>query len=721
MSKEDARARIAAAASRATESASYGQSSHQNHQSAQQSARILNTLLKDNASTEEIISSPPKSIEPYIQKGDQSLSFLEPLSKRPRPSYYSAAGKQETAALKRVPSSSKRRSETDKKAQILQNRSRISEGRVNRDVYELPDDSPMKEKLASKATEKTHISLSSNPVSMRDLSSRSPLELNPTESRQENCGVAKEDPPRRRKAGRPKGSKNANNKKPDKSPLVTKNPTRCKLRSNYVDSKVPGSSPEPYSNIKDQRENIPLDPLVSRLEDTINSDDHGNNHQAHKTPPESQNGIPELIDYAVRTAEPNTELITNDDFIQSIPHMIHVEIPRIHNGVEAPLDRQSSGRSQDLNPIELNDASGETNSRTDKPSFGENNDLITGEVGDDGMHEDPEDTGHDDETRSKNSEDIYESSDDDAESDKMAKLSAATLTLLGTSFDWTKISRAIRDIGVARRRGQRKRNKLELTTDIITDFVERAEEAKELYKNSLGEDVAEGPLAYDTPIQLDDTLEWLETEVEKLTENTAKEEKGAVIQDIYVHAMPALVFLLEEAILARSKDNSRSDPFTCLKEIIGLFNLTLDLYEEAKSWKVKPASGKIPIKNPFRQVIYPELLSIRNAFQTECDRRREKIRCLKQDQVRAKIREESYEKAQRERDKRSKMIEERRGKIFEDVLNFKSLHIARDKSAGVDVSRARQMVPGRDRWTQEQNTELLDQLRRNRKLPGIIR
>ena len=287
-----------------------------------------------------------------------------------------------------------------------------------------------------------------------------------------------------------------------------------------------------------------------------------------------------------------------------------------------------------------------------------------------------------------------------------------SLELFGHQARWKEVLNAARSIGTVKKGQTKRRHKIPLETQTIQDFVHGVREASECYQGLVGSDHPGNGEDNIIESQLLDHLDSLGTEVERLEEDHAGNQKGLMIQDVYAHALPEIVFLLNQAFTARSALYSAPGETQYMKEVICLLELAIELCKKATSWKAAPDT-ELPIISQTKKVIFPSLRIICTAFEAELgarigEKKRVREEAIRADgyQAREARRKEQEEKCRRERERR-----QHQGAI--DAMRILG-------SLGLrPFSQPSQQAIAQDHWNDEQDEELLRQLEEWQTLPGM--
>ena len=274
------------------------------------------------------------------------------------------------------------------------------------------------------------------------------------------------------------------------------------------------------------------------------------------------------------------------------------------------------------------------------------------------------------------------------------------LDLFGQRARWQRVLNAARSIGTVKKGQTRRRHKIPLETQTIQDFVDGVRDASECYQSLVAYDSPDNGVDNIVESRLVDHLDWLGTKVQGLQEQYAGNKRSSKIQDIYAHAIPNMVFLINRAFIARSALYTAPGEIQYTKEIICLLELTIDLCEKAMSWKVAPKT-EVPIKSQTRKVIYPSLRIICNAFEAELEDRLSEKRRMREEAVRAEGYQAREARWEEQEEKCRKERERRQLRGAEDALKISG-------SVGLrSLSQPSRQAVAQDHWNDEQDEELL--------------
>lgn len=342
-----------------------------------------------------------------------------------------------------------------------------------------------------------------------------------------------------------------------------------------------------------------------------------------------------------------------------------------------------------------------------------------------------------------------------------AKIDTQDPKLLGQDLAWMQILKGarmncldpeipLRGKQSRRRRSESEEEDIEATiepdhlTKGIKELTQTVQEASDLYGN----------LAHESQIEIDDNatkglhdiLNDLEAQIRAIKEPQAeiddsfsqqkrtrlaaraRKEASEMIQDIYLRAVPGLVYLLRSAMTCRASDHPTIYDSAGLGEIVKIQDLILLLCVKTKAgvWDAKPVTDD-PISAPVRSRIVPGLRDcLKKAFARELGR------VKVQEKRKQNFLETQSFQEMRVRDSHEirSNIEKRTMRISSEFRieseNFRSLRKrGQDASTGESTSlqgrRLHGLTDHRAQWTKEEEMELIAQLMNqdSRNLPGM--
>ena len=140
----------------------------------------------------------------------------------------------------------------------------------------------------------------------------------------------------------------------------------------------------------------------------------------------------------------------------------------------------------------------------------------------------------------------------------------------------------------------------------------------------------------------------IEDQIKKLSERNAAGKASKIIEHLFTCAIPAMVFLLQSALVSRVYHSdepcaleSLNETVNGLSEIVRLQKVTILLCEKATNWKAKPDPS---IKSPTTRKILPCLRDMRKVFSnvlSEQDRKRK----MKQNALDYRLRQKTLTKS----------------------------------------------------------------------------
>lgn len=304
------------------------------------------------------------------------------------------------------------------------------------------------------------------------------------------------------------------------------------------------------------------------------------------------------------------------------------------------------------------------------------------------------------------------------------------IELFGQDNSWATVLNGAREVGMSKVKGAPVKKKPKLETRRIRNMITLVKKVKGIYRDLQQYQETDHDGGDDLHEQLIEGLDNIGREIKRVSEKKAGNQKAEIIQDIYAHAIPHLVKLLEVALQCRTKDYSKSHDTDALQEIIALQDDILELCHKARKWEAKPLTTR-PIIRPTSHKILPYLRDVRTAFQTELEEREEgrnrEVELKKQKKATLKRRKE-YDEEKRRREEES---QRRREEIWREIVE----QLDQNEGTSADRGRSNQLsedssILGTPRfrqsftfnhWTQEQDLELLRRLQWKalRRLPGL--
>ncbi|KAL9013375.1 MAG: hypothetical protein Q9173_001923 [Seirophora scorigena] len=262
--------------------------------------------------------------------------------------------------------------------------------------------------------------------------------------------------------------------------------------------------------------------------------------------------------------------------------------------------------------------------------------------------------------------------------------------LLGTDSAWREIKFAIRTI-------EETRENRPVKTRHMKRLVSVMEKATKAYALPVLESSPEPTVLDERAEQQQKRIKGIEKSINKLSEIEFKGNKSDVIRDIYVHAIPQLVALLDSALEARSVQLSRKRHISALEEIIRIQDVLASLCEKALGWRAKPSTFR-PIMQPVR-TMRPILQSLQDRFKATLRERKRRLK-LKARRLEEENDKRAWEQVQTDKQARNQEIWE--------AISQKSVGPRPGKV--LQLSQARSQDPerqtGQAQWTDEQDLQL---------------
>ncbi|KAI4191400.1 MAG: hypothetical protein LQ348_003523 [Seirophora lacunosa] len=269
--------------------------------------------------------------------------------------------------------------------------------------------------------------------------------------------------------------------------------------------------------------------------------------------------------------------------------------------------------------------------------------------------------------------------------------------LLGMDSAWREIKLAVRTIGTSARKGKETSYKPPLKTTQIERLIEVLDEAIKAYASPVPESSPEPTVLDKLAERQEKLVKGIEKSINKLSEINFKGNKNDLICDIYVHAIPQLVALLDKALEARSVQLSRKRHIIALEEIIRIQDVLASLCEKALQWRAKPSTIG-PLMQPVR-TMGPLLRSLQGRFKATLRERKRPLE-LKARRSEEENDERAWEQVQRDKQARNQEIWE--------AISQKS--VGPRPGMVLQLSQARsqnaERRTGQAQWTDEQDLQL---------------
>ncbi|KAL8764982.1 MAG: hypothetical protein Q9209_007783 [Squamulea sp. 1 TL-2023] len=264
----------------------------------------------------------------------------------------------------------------------------------------------------------------------------------------------------------------------------------------------------------------------------------------------------------------------------------------------------------------------------EKPNLGTNDDQGGNHTSHGNAAEDQEYENYGQESReyeSKEQESNSEESDDEEIGSEVSEQQDAhdpqTATnnskpeLLGTDDIWKRITDARRAIGLSNIWGHNVKKVPSLKTEHGKVVVERIEAAAQIFEFTNGNQSDVSPRRI---------IKNLTRCIDRLSKTSCQGEESKVIQEIYVHALPKMVTLLDKAFKARRIQLSDPNNISCIGEIIQLQDAFATLCKKARGWRPRPESDRPIAKHTI--TIHCDSERMRTAFSKELKDRKRRLK-----------------------------------------------------------------------------------------------
>ncbi|MCJ1405440.1 hypothetical protein MMC11_008668, partial [Xylographa trunciseda] len=297
------------------------------------------------------------------------------------------------------------------------------------------------------------------------------------------------------------------------------------------------------------------------------------------------------------------------------------------------------------------------------------------------------------------------------------------LEIFGAETRWKDVLQAARSVGLKRgifvSSDRRVGHNISLETKPITKFLEKIKEVGLCYKQAKSVEDTNIESRHNLRSRLRDYTLWLKKAIDNIRNYKWASKSVKCIQDIYVHAIPHLVFLLEDALNAQSTLYSANEETESLTHIIGVQGLVVELCMVVGPWsesarkngKSLPISD-LPIKGATSRKILPYLRDIGDKVQVELDSIREQTRRARDESARIEMYHAREARWQEKRDKNRLERDQKQRQAAEDALRLSG------HSVTYTARPYCQTPSGLDQWTNDQDRELLRLLWDHEDLPG---
>ena len=247
--------------------------------------------------------------------------------------------------------------------------------------------------------------------------------------------------------------------------------------------------------------------------------------------------------------------------------------------------QDSGSEDEEAEPVTVEGPSQESNGR---PTTG-----AEGTQHVDGGHDE---TDNNNEEESQRSEEQNSESEVDPEAEEIEKVEEA-MGSLGQKREWQKVLESAHSVREMQRN-------IRCTTETIKSLLSYIKEAISLYKQL--KDLENASASTPEPLlnQLQLETDKIEEHIEDIAEHKEPKKRSKIIRDIFVYAVPAMIFLLESALVLRVSQRRGLQKYSALEEIVRIQEIMLKLCIKANAWKAKPSTDQ-PIIKPTKSVMYP--------------------------------------------------------------------------------------------------------------------
>ena len=191
----------------------------------------------------------------------------------------------------------------------------------------------------------------------------------------------------------------------------------------------------------------------------------------------------------------------------------------------------------------------------------------------------------------------------------------------GQQASWEKVLESAMSIGRSARNGVVEYAKPRLVTTAIKSLVQLSSELRQvyveygvLYANRNQQDESSSARLTALRNDVNQRLKQLNRIIAGIHEDGSDHEKRTLIRDIYAHAIPELVLLLNEVFLCYLI--AAPVRHSGLKASLWVHGMVLDLCRKAVQWVAQPDTDRL-IRRPTRESIFSALRKMRTVFRTE--------------------------------------------------------------------------------------------------------
>ena len=257
-------------------------------------------------------------------------------------------------------------------------------------------------------------------------------------------------------------------------------------------------------------------------------------------------------------------------------------------------------------------------------------------------------------------------------------------------------------------------------TKIIEKFLEKVKKVGLCYQQSKFDKNASTESRLDLRSRLWNYTLWLESAIENIHKSKDEAKTVQRVQDIYVHAIPRMVFLLKNTLAAQSTLYAGDEEIQSLKHVLNVQELVLQLCKKAQSWSESNENvakslrtTDLPIKGATTRKILPYLRDIGEALRIELQSLREEARRAKDESARLEMYHAREAMWQQKRERNRKEREKKQQQAAEDALRLLGQPLLYSSRPNPPKSS------DLDQWTEDQDHELLRLLWDLGDLPGM--
>ncbi len=445
----------------------------------------------------------------------------------------------------------------------------------------------------------------------------------------------------------------------------------------------------------------------------------------------------QIIEFSPQKSPSNTRTLRSKE---ANGNSESAELPKKHGHVTTMHSQSSDGGNADDGPYEENVDN--VDDRGIDPEGHECSDKDQDYHGPEGG--DDEDDDNDSNNRESPDEDEPNQEEDDTISlsrqEPMENLvGTIEIKLFGEADSWATVLEGAREVVSYTKKGKRTKRVPKPKTRTVKDLVRLTVDVKSIYQRLLPHQGVDYDGLDEQHEQLISGLDQLRDKINNLdkirgdlkieprdkeAKTEAKKEALETTRDIYAHAIPHMVKLLETALQCRTKEYSNEHDTDVIEEVINLQDSVLTLCKIAKKWKAKKLINR-SISSPTSQKIYPSLQDIEKTFQAELLERQHQRDLKEQADYMKKIREKREEENRRRKEESERKKEESRRQIAEDLGQIPASTgysgSIQPTQPSNDISMMDALQSQEPNWTDEQIRELLDRLqwKQHRGLPGL--